>query len=62
MATPVSAMVWQITFRRESLTDQRTFSTSLATSTPMAVVTALAGQLRALGYIGVSVVLLVTLP
>jgi len=62
MATPATSVAWQITFKKLSITEQRTFSTSLATSVPKSVVTGLLGELRALGYVEVSAVLLVTLP
>lgn len=62
MATPVSSAVWTINFRRESVTDQRMFTTTLATSVPKSVVLALAKEIRELGYVDVDVVLTVVLP
>jgi len=62
MATPVSSITWQVSFRRNSVTDDRVFSTTLATSVPKSVVLQLASELRALGYQNVSVVLVLVLP
>ena len=62
MATPVTSTAWVVSFKVDSVTEQRTFSITLANTVPRSVVLGLVTELRLLGYVNVDMVLSVVLP
>jgi len=62
MATPVTSIAWNITFKRDSLVDQATYITTLATSAPKSTAVQLQREIEALGFVNVDLVLAVVLP
>lgn len=62
MGTPVTSAQWIVTFQRESVTDQRRFSITIANTIPKQVVTGVAAELKRLGYQQIEVVFAVVLP
>lgn len=62
MALPVATLAWRINFQRQSATDQRTFTVSLANTVSKPILDGLVRELRAQGYTDVRLELVVTLP
>lgn len=63
MATPVTSMTWEVLFRRDSLTDQSTYSLSInAITITESVVKDIVKRLEKKGYTDVTYALRIVLP